>query len=64
MKVREIIKRINCARLPVFLQEDYMKVREVVLSDYAGCSYPEENATVTSISIDRDRIIIHYKQGR
>ena len=65
MKVREIINKINycTARLPVYLQERaFGEVTQVESFAFADNYYPQKYDTVTSISIDKDRITIHYKK--
>lgn len=67
MKVKDIMKKINyaSAKIPVYLQEGVSSevIRKAISFDYAGYYTGVSEATVTSISLEPDRIIIHYKGG-
>lgn len=63
MKVRQIVHKINTGiiQLPVYLRDGaYGKQRKLEQSEICGGHFMEENATFETISILRDRVIIHY----
>lgn len=64
MKVKDIVKKINyaTARLPVYMQEGISgEQKEVKSFDFAGYHFDEQDKTVTTISLCKDKMIIYYK---
>ena len=64
MKVRDVVKKINyaTAKTPVYIKEGaFGKERQLVSFDFADYYYDERDKTVTSISLEADRMVIHYK---
>lgn len=64
MKVSDFIKKVNygSAKLPVYFKEGVSGTeRKAISFDFAGYYYDEKERTVTSISLDVDRITVYYK---
>ena len=67
MKVKDVVKKINGARMnkdvKVYLQKGvYAETkREVVSFDFADYYYDERERTVTSIDITKEGMYIYYK---
>lgn len=64
MKVKDIVKKINygTAALPVYIQEGvFGEQKEVKSFAFAGHHFDEQDKTVTTISLRKDKMIIHYK---
>lgn len=64
MKVKEVMRKINyrTLQLPVYLQEGaYGTKRKAESWDFGNYYYDEKDYTVTSISLKKDEVIVHYK---
>ena len=64
MKVKEVMKKFNyaAAEIPVFLQEGASGTKRMAVSwDYGNYYFDEQDYTVTSISLKKDEVVIHYK---
>ena len=64
MKVKDFMKKVNyaTAKISVYFQNGISgEPRKATSFDYADYYYDEKERTVTSISLDPDKIIVYYK---
>lgn len=64
MKVKDFARKVNygSARLPVYVQNGISGApRKLNGPDFADYYYEEADKTVSSISIEADKIIVYYK---
>ena len=64
MKVKEFMRKVNyaSAKLPVFLQEGICgSPRKATNWDFGNYYFDEQDRTVTSISLEANRVIVYYK---
>lgn len=64
MKVADVLKKVNYANseIPVYMQSGTNgESRKAESMDYADYYYEERARTVTMITLQKDRMVIHYK---